>query len=42
MNKILQSDFEFAVQDAVRDFKTASRGARNEWMAVEFDLGYQF
>jgi len=24
----------------VRDFKTASRGARNEWMAVESDLGY--
>ena len=30
------------IQQGIQEFKTKSRGARNEWMAIEFDLGYQF
>lgn len=42
INQILEQKVLGLVYAGIEEFRLKSRGARNEWMAIEFDLGYQF
>ena len=42
INEVLSMQVGAAIRAGIVEFKDKSRGARNEWMAVEFELNYQF
>jgi len=40
INQLIRKEILGMIEAGIAEFKEKSRGARNEWMAIEFDLGY--